>query len=294
MEQAHERIAQWIKEGPEVLARLLDDHASSKTAFEEIQNQCARLRQERGALQAENEWLIKTQNELVDTVVAGLDLASEALRQFRKARAAGPGAPMKAQSEVTPAVPAIQGDTPTATPASAIRGDTLNATPTTPACRAIQPKEAEKPDPRRILVVDDDADFRSMLSEHLGDKPGCEARSAASGEEALMMLVKYQPQVVLLDVTMPGMGGIETLRRIKARYPALRVLMVTGLEERGLAQEALALGASDYLKKPFDLSYLDAFLEIYLSGDEAPADARPLAAAARDSDLGLAKVSMAR
>jgi len=275
MEEAQERIAQWMKDGPEVLARLLDDHARSKTTLEEIQDRCARLEQERSALQAENAWLLKTQSELVDTVAAGLDLAAEALRQFRRACEARPEAPVRAQSPATPVV-------------SAIQGDTLKATPATPSSTiprpTIQPKEAEKPDPPRILVVDDDADFRSLLSEYLGDKQGCEVRSAASGEEALMLLPSYQPQVVLLDVTMPGIGGIEALRRIKARYPALCVLMVTGLEERGLAQEALALGASDYLKKPFDLSYLDAFLEMYLSRDEVPADARPLAVAARDTN----------
>jgi len=285
MEQAHERITQWIKDGPEVLARLRDDYVRAKAAFEEIQEQCARLRQERSALQADNEWLTKTQSDLVDTITAGLDLAGEGLRQFRKAREARLGAPTRAQNPATPAVPAIQGDILKAAPSTA---SSTVARPT------IKPREAGGPTLRRVLIVDDDAEFRSLLSDHLGDKPWCETRSAASGEEALMLLPSFQPQMVLLDVTMPGMGGMEALRRIKARYPAVRVMMVTGLEDRGLAQEALVLGASDYLKKPFELGYLDAFLEIYLNEDQAPTGAQPSAEAPRNSGSAPAKTSIAQ
>ncbi len=66
------------------------------------------------------------------------------------------------------------------------------------------------------------------------------------------------------------MGGMEALRRIKALYPNLCVVMVTANDDREVAQEALALGAADYLKKPFDLNYLDAALEIYMTVSDAP------------------------
>jgi DNA-binding response OmpR family regulator len=66
------------------------------------------------------------------------------------------------------------------------------------------------------------------------------------------------------------MGGMQALQRIKALYPDVCVLMVTANDDRSTAQETLALGAADYLKKPFDLDYLDAVLEIYLTVSDAP------------------------
>jgi DNA-binding response OmpR family regulator len=64
---------------------------------------------------------------------------------------------------------------------------------------------------------------------------------------------------------MPGMGGMEALRRMKAQHPGLCVLTVTAYEDLGGAHEVLALGAADYLKKPFKLEHLDALLNLHLS-----------------------------
>jgi DNA-binding NtrC family response regulator len=86
----------------------------------------------------------------------------------------------------------------------------------------------------------------------------------------LRLLPNARPQLVLLDLRMPGMGGMQALQRIKALYPDVCVLMVTANDDRSTAQEALALGAADHLKKPLDLDYLDAVLEIYLTVSDAP------------------------
>ena len=102
-----------------------------------------------------------------------------------------------------------------------------------------------------------------MVATYLGDQ-GYQVTLAASGEEALMLLEKSPPHLVLLDLMMPGIGGMKALQNIKAQYPDLCVLMVTGESDLSIAQEALALGATDYLKKPFDIDYLDAVLQIYI------------------------------
>jgi DNA-binding NtrC family response regulator len=130
-------------------------------------------------------------------------------------------------------------------------------------------QELVDPSSRRgILVVDDDTDYRNMISEYLTRIQGYEVLPAASGEEALKILPSCQPQLVLLDLTMPGIGGIETLLRIKALQPDLCVIMVTGTEDLNIARKALLVGAADYLVKPFDLDYLDSVLKIYMAQDD--------------------------
>src|SRR6266702_2300421 len=77
----------------------------------------------------------------------------------------------------------------------------------------------------KVLVVDDELEMRKLVTEHLQDK-GYEVLEAADGEEALARLPEYQPHMVLLDLMMRGIGGMETLRRIKAMQPEICVIMV--------------------------------------------------------------------
>ena len=119
----------------------------------------------------------------------------------------------------------------------------------------------------RVLVVDDEIEVRKMLAEHLAEK-GYEVLEAADGEEALVHVPEFRPQIVLLDVMMAGIGGMETLRRIKEAYPATCVIMVTALDEIEAAHTALPLGASDYVTKPFTFRYLDSVLEVHLIKDQ--------------------------
>ena len=116
---------------------------------------------------------------------------------------------------------------------------------------------------KRVLVVDNDREIREGLASYLQGK-GFEALRAAGGEEALRRLPEFRPHIVLLDISMPGLSGIETLRRIKALPTATSVVMLCRQRDEEAARKALALGASDYLRKPVDVASLDAVLETHL------------------------------
>jgi len=105
--------------------------------------------------------------------------------------------------------------------------------------------------PVRILVVDDEKDFVEMFSLRL-TRQGEKVSVAYSGQEALDLLEKTRIDVVVLDIRMPGMDGIETLKRIKASYPLVEVIMLTGHGSTETAVEGMKAGAFDYLMKPAD------------------------------------------
>lgn len=105
----------------------------------------------------------------------------------------------------------------------------------------------------KVLVVDDSIVVRRVLTTALANAPGiAEVRTAASGRQALQRIDESPPDVVLLDVEMPGMNGLDTLVEIRRRSPRLPVVMFSALTERGAATtlEAIARGASDFLAKP--------------------------------------------
>ena len=108
-----------------------------------------------------------------------------------------------------------------------------------------------------ILLVDDKEEFVSALSNRLLLQ-GMEVHTATKGEDALAMLQEKTADVVILDVVMPGMGGLETLRRIKETYPHIQVIMLTGHASTKEGIEGMRLGAFDYLMKPVDIEELIA------------------------------------
>ena len=116
----------------------------------------------------------------------------------------------------------------------------------------------------RILIVDDDAEVRMATRDFLTSK-GHTVTVAESGIQALKLLDTVGPDVVLLDVAMPEMDGMETLRRIVARYPSLPVIMVTANADIEITSKVLQLGAADYVPKPFDLDYLDQAVSIQVT-----------------------------
>ncbi len=127
--------------------------------------------------------------------------------------------------------------------------------------RRLKAPEPARPErwPGTILVVDDEVKMRTMLQEFL-QLHGFVAVTAASGEEALQELERSRPSVILLDFKMPGMDGLVALKKIKAARSDVMVIMMTGFEEEGLLAKASALGATDYLMKPFDLNYIESTL----------------------------------
>lgn len=107
--------------------------------------------------------------------------------------------------------------------------------------------------PVRVLVVDDSSVIRKVLTHALASNPDIEvAGTAPSGPIALAKIPQLNPDVVTLDVEMPGLNGIQTLAEIRKVYPKLPVIMFSSLTERGASAtlEALAMGASDYVTKP--------------------------------------------
>ncbi len=108
----------------------------------------------------------------------------------------------------------------------------------------------------RILIVDDETPVREVLGEYFTAQ-GYAVEAVGSGNDALAAIGRARPDLVLLDIRMPGIDGVETLRRIRARDEGVAVIMVTANEDVGLARETLKLGAFDYVAKPFDFGYLD-------------------------------------
>ncbi len=104
----------------------------------------------------------------------------------------------------------------------------------------------------KVLLVDDEEEFVSALSERLMLR-GIEVDSALNGEEALARLVEKEFEVVILDVMMPGLGGLEVLRQIKSTHPNTQVILLTGHGSTREGIEGMRLGAFDYLIKPVDI-----------------------------------------
>jgi CheY-like chemotaxis protein len=102
-----------------------------------------------------------------------------------------------------------------------------------------------------ILIVDDEKNIRLTLSQVL-ETLGAEIDTAANGEEALTKLKGREFGLILLDIRMPGMDGMEILRRVREIRPDIRVIMITAYGTIESAVEAMKLGAVDFLQKPFD------------------------------------------
>jgi len=107
----------------------------------------------------------------------------------------------------------------------------------------------------KLLLIDDEEDVRYSF-QRIFDSPEIELATASSGEEGLKAIPKFKPDLVLMDVRMGGMNGLETLRRIRASNPKQLVILMTAYGTTQTAIEAMKLGAYDYLLKPFDVPKL--------------------------------------
>ena len=126
-----------------------------------------------------------------------------------------------------------------------------------------------------ILVVDDNFQNREVAEGHLVGA-GYQAVQAESGEEALARLATERPDLILLDVLMPGLDGFETCRRIRALPGGadIPILFLTALGDLGTHKAALDSGADDFLTKPIDTRTFGAAIESYLKSPEGPVHAR--------------------
>jgi two-component system response regulator (stage 0 sporulation protein F) len=111
----------------------------------------------------------------------------------------------------------------------------------------------------KILVVDDTPEMRVTLTTFLSMK-GFAVKDAAGAQEALLAVKTEKPVLVLLDERMPGMDGLIALKKIKEIDSAIKVVMLTAVEDEDVMEEAEKLGALDYITKPFDLEKLEALI----------------------------------
>ena len=107
----------------------------------------------------------------------------------------------------------------------------------------------------QVMLVDDEVEFLETLIKRM-KKRNVDITGVKSGEEALLALDQNQVDVVILDVRMPGMDGIQALREIKRRHPLIEVIMLTGHASVEMAVQGMELGAFDYLMKPIDIDEL--------------------------------------
>jgi len=114
--------------------------------------------------------------------------------------------------------------------------------------------------PARVLIVDDEKDFVEMFSLRL-QAQGEKVSTAHSGKEALTVLGQTIIDVVILDIRMPGMDGIDTLKQIKTLFPIVEVILLTGHGSTETAVEGMKLGAFDYLMKPADFEDIKIKIE---------------------------------
>ena len=123
----------------------------------------------------------------------------------------------------------------------------------------------------RVLLVDDETDFLSSLAQRLTLR-GLSTSTAASGPDALAVLDREPVDVVVLDVRMPGMDGIETLRRIKEAHPRIEVVMLTGHADLESSLEGMRFGFFDYLIKPVRLDTILERIKAAMRGREGSND----------------------
>lgn len=116
---------------------------------------------------------------------------------------------------------------------------------------------------KRILIVDDDALMRRSVSVSL-DQAGYHTATASNAEEALRLVDEERPDLVLLDIGLPGMDGMEALRQLRHSAPALPVIFVTARRRELDEIVGLELGADDYITKPFDMDVLLAHVKAVL------------------------------
>ena len=107
----------------------------------------------------------------------------------------------------------------------------------------------------KVLLVDDEEDFLKTLAERLETR-GLKVTTASNGESALAFVEGQEYDLIVLDLAMPGLDGLETLKRIKARQPDAEIIMLSGQGSIKTSIEAMKLGACDFLQKPVDMAAL--------------------------------------
>ncbi len=123
----------------------------------------------------------------------------------------------------------------------------------------------------RILIIDDYPGVRETLGEFLSAL-GYEVLLAGDGPEGLRLLAEEHPSLLFLDIVMPGMSGLEVIRRIREIHSTVPVVMITGHDAPEIAREVLLAGATDFIRKPLNLDYVQRVTEACLAKQPRPRD----------------------
>src|SRR5215470_16213884 len=115
---------------------------------------------------------------------------------------------------------------------------------------------------RRLLVVDDEREVVELLKEHF--EATYDVDTAPDGKKALKLIRARRPDLILLDIQLPGLNGLEVMKRIQSVEPKPVVIVVTATEDTDVAAQAMSQGAFSYVPKPFDFQYLDHLVAIAL------------------------------
>lgn len=115
----------------------------------------------------------------------------------------------------------------------------------------------------KILVVDDEQAVCDALKKFL-DKKGYRVSTVPNGENALKKIKEERPHMVLLDIMLPGMSGIDTLKKIKEIDKEVGIVMITAVKDTEIGRRCMEIGAYDYITKPFNLDYLENVLMVKL------------------------------
>jgi len=121
----------------------------------------------------------------------------------------------------------------------------------------------------KVLLVDDEKEFVLTLAERLAMR-GIQVNTAFSGEEALSLLETFQPQVMILDLMMPGMSGSAVLGRVKKLYPNMEVILLTGIGSMTEGVAGIGQGAFDYLIKPLQIEELIEKIGLAIKKNSSP------------------------
>jgi len=123
------------------------------------------------------------------------------------------------------------------------------------------------------LIVDDENEIVEFLDNFL-KRFGIQSRKANNGKEALSCCEEFKPDWLLLDIKMPDMDGFEVLKEIKKNQAEVRVIMITGRDDKDSQSKAKKLGACDYIVKPLDLEELHSKIQAHILGNITGSDSK--------------------
>lgn len=124
----------------------------------------------------------------------------------------------------------------------------------------------------RVLIIDDDVAFGQALTKHL-EGAGHAVWHATDGDAAILVCKRHAAEVVIVDIFMPGQGGLQTIGRLRREWPALRIVAMSGVPSAGsldVGGHAIALGADRFVSKPFEAAALVALVGTLLGERERP------------------------